>query len=132
MDEAHEKARRILSDNAEQMRLMAKVLLERETVDGAACQALLDNRWDEYLAGEDEEKRRIAEADEAATAAEKAAAEAAKPEVAEVIEVPSAGGEIRVNKDGSTTVATEGREVTLPPVEEGKDTAADAEGPEGR
>ena len=132
VDEAHEKARRILSDNAEQMRLMAKVLLERETVDGAACQALLDNRWDEYLAGEDEEKRRVAEADEAATAAEKAAAEAAKPEVAEVIEVPSAGGEIRVNKDGSTTVATEGREVTLPPVEEGKDTAADAEDPEGR
>ncbi len=130
VDEAHEKARRILSDNAEQMRLMAKVLLERETVDGAACQALLDNRWDEYLAGEDEEKRRIAEADEAATAAEKAAAEAAKPEVAEVIEVPSAGGEIRVNKDGSTTVATEGREVTLPPVEAGKDDPADGNGTE--
>ena len=28
---------------------MATVLLERETIDGDACQALLNNRWAEYL-----------------------------------------------------------------------------------
>ena len=33
---------------------MASVLLERETVEGEACEALLDNKWDEYLAREDD------------------------------------------------------------------------------
>ena len=28
---------------------MVEVLLERETVEGEACEALLDNKWDEYL-----------------------------------------------------------------------------------
>ena len=36
------------------MDLMANVLLERETVEGEACLALLDNQWDEYLKHEDE------------------------------------------------------------------------------
>jgi cell division protease FtsH len=31
---------------------MASVLLERETVDGEACQALLNNTWNDYLAHE--------------------------------------------------------------------------------
>ena len=52
--EAHDRAYEILSSHREQMDLMASVLLERETVDGAACQALLDNRWSEYLEHEDE------------------------------------------------------------------------------
>jgi cell division protease FtsH len=54
MREAHDRAHDILSSHPEQMNLMADVLLERETVDGEACQALLDNKWDEYLAHEDE------------------------------------------------------------------------------
>ena len=54
MSEAHDRAYEILSNHADQMHLMASVLLERETVDGEACQALLDNKWDEYLAHEDE------------------------------------------------------------------------------
>ena len=54
MKEAHDRAYEILSSHREQMDLMASVLLERETVDGAACQALLDNRWSEYLEHEDE------------------------------------------------------------------------------
>ena len=54
MKEAHDRAYEILSSHCEQMDLMASVLLERETVDGAACQALLDNRWSEYLEHEDE------------------------------------------------------------------------------
>lgn len=49
MTEAHDRAYKVLSANAEQMHLMASVLLERETVEGEACQALLDNKWPEYL-----------------------------------------------------------------------------------
>ena len=54
MREAHDRAYEILAAHEEQMDLMARVLMERETVDGEACQALLDNKWDEYLAHEDE------------------------------------------------------------------------------
>ncbi len=49
MKEAHDRAHAILSAHADQMDLMASVLLERETVEGEACQALLDNKWQEYL-----------------------------------------------------------------------------------
>ena len=49
MKEAHDRAYEILSGHREQMDLMASVLLERETVEGEACQALLDNKWDDYL-----------------------------------------------------------------------------------
>ncbi len=54
MKEAHDRAYEILSSHSDQMHLMAGVLLERETVEGEACQALLDNKWDEYLSHEDE------------------------------------------------------------------------------
>ncbi len=52
MKEAHDRAHDILSARKDQMDLMASVLLERETVEGEACEALLDNKWDEYLARE--------------------------------------------------------------------------------
>ncbi len=54
MKEAHDRAHEILTTHREQMDLMASVLLERETVEGEACEALLDNRWDDYLKHEDE------------------------------------------------------------------------------
>lgn len=54
MKEAHDRATEILSSKREQMDLMASVLLERETVDGEACDALLENRWAEYLQAEQE------------------------------------------------------------------------------
>ena len=54
MKEAHDRAYEILSSHRDQMDLMASVLLERETIDGEACQALLDNRWSEYLEHEDD------------------------------------------------------------------------------
>ena len=53
MKEAHDRAHAILSSHADQMDLMASVLLERETVEGEACEALLKSKWDEYLARED-------------------------------------------------------------------------------
>jgi len=68
MREAHDRAYEILSSHSEQMHLMASVLMERETVEGEACQALLDNKWDEYLAHEDEIIARK-EAEEAAARA---------------------------------------------------------------
>ncbi len=49
MRDAHDRAHAILEAHRDQMDLMASVLLERETVEGEACQALLDNRWSEYL-----------------------------------------------------------------------------------
>ena len=52
--EAHERVVGILDARRDQLDLMAKVLLERETVEGEAVDALLDNRWDEYLEHEDE------------------------------------------------------------------------------
>ena len=55
MRQAHEKARQILEEHADQMRTMANVLLERETVEGEAVQALLNDTWDEYLEAHPEE-----------------------------------------------------------------------------
>ena len=52
MKQAHDTAYKILSERADQMHTMAEVLLERETVDGAACEALLNNTWDDYAAKE--------------------------------------------------------------------------------
>ena len=54
MKEAHDRAHEILSAHRDQMDLMASVLLERETVEGEACQALLNNTWNDYLDHEDE------------------------------------------------------------------------------
>ncbi len=52
MNDAHDTAYRILTENREQLELMASVLLERETVEGPAVEALLNGKWDEYLADE--------------------------------------------------------------------------------
>ena len=49
MREAHERAKRILTERRAQLELMADVLLERETVEGEAVEALLDGTWDAYL-----------------------------------------------------------------------------------
>ncbi|MBC2888503.1 ATP-dependent zinc metalloprotease FtsH [Gordonibacter massiliensis (ex Traore et al. 2017)] len=68
MKDAHDRAYEILVAHREQMDLMASVLLERETVEGEACLALLDNTWDEYLKHEGEINARK-EAEEAAARA---------------------------------------------------------------
>jgi cell division protease FtsH len=52
IDDAYEKARRILTERKAQLDLMAEVLIERETVDREELEALLDNRWHEFLAEE--------------------------------------------------------------------------------
>jgi cell division protease FtsH len=52
IDESYEISRRILTERREQLDLMAQVLIERETVDKAELEALLENRWDEFLVEE--------------------------------------------------------------------------------
>ena len=52
MKEAHDRAHEVLIANEQQMHTMAAVLLERETVEGEACDALLNNTWDDYLVHE--------------------------------------------------------------------------------
>lgn len=52
MREAHDRAEKILVERHDQLDLMATVLLDRETVEGEAVTALLNNTWDEYLSSE--------------------------------------------------------------------------------
>ena len=74
MKEAHDRAVEILSSKRDQMDLMASVLLERETVDGEACQALLNNQWAEYL--KQEQAKEAESGNEVAAANEPASLEA--------------------------------------------------------
>ena len=74
MRTAHERARQILEERRDQMDLMASILLERETVEGEAVVALLDGKWDEYLAEHAEgakltDEELLADAHDAAVAA---------------------------------------------------------------
>ena len=55
MREGHDRAREVLSARGDQMRTMAEVLLDRETVEGPAVDALLDGTWDQYVAEHSEE-----------------------------------------------------------------------------
>ena len=81
MREAHDRARAVLEARRDQMDTMAEVLLSRETVEGEAVKALLDNEWGNYLEAHPEEAagKQIApgEVDEAAAAEAAAAAHAA-------------------------------------------------------
>ena len=61
IDESYETARRILTERRAQLDLMTDVLIERETVDKNELEALLENRWDEFL----EQEAKEAEAKEA-------------------------------------------------------------------
>ena len=81
MREAHDRARAVLKARRDQMNTMAEVLLSRETVEGEAVKALLDNEWDKYLEAHPEEttgkQAAPGEVDEAAAAEAAAAAHAA-------------------------------------------------------
>ena len=64
MREAHLRARRVLEEYRDRMVTMATVLLARETVEGAAVNALLDGTWGEYLKGHPEEVKEEQAAEE--------------------------------------------------------------------
>lgn len=89
MKEAHDTAYRILTEHADQMHKMAEVLLERETVDGAACDALLENTWDEYL---EKEKAGLIGKDASGATVEVGAAVSAVSPVSEA--APNADGDM--------------------------------------
>ena len=81
MREAHDRARAVLEARRDQMDTMAEVLLSRETVEGEAVKALLDNEWGNYLEAHPDEaagkQTAPGEVDEAAAAEAAAAAHAA-------------------------------------------------------
>ena len=62
MREGHGRARSVLDERRGQMDTMARVLLERETVEGEAVDALLEDRWDEYASGDGAAEKDAAEA----------------------------------------------------------------------
>ena len=70
MKQAHDRAYEILSSHKDQMDLMATVLLERETVEGDECLALLNDKWGEYLAHEESEEGKRQRQEEENTVAE--------------------------------------------------------------
>ncbi len=113
MREAHEKAVKILTERRGQLDLMVEVLLERETVEGKAVEALLDNRWDEYLVEEAEYKKQKEEEDKKRHEQElleiEKEAQAIKEEAqaSYEISVEGSGKKVIVNPDGSTTVVSE-------------------------
>ena len=82
MREAHARAREVLEARRPQMETMAEVLLQRETVEGEAVNALLDGTWDEYVAKHPEaaDKPVEAEADKPADAGSDAPASDDAPE----------------------------------------------------
>ena len=96
MREAHALANKVLNDRHEQLDLMAKVLLERETVEGDEVNALLDDRWDEYLAEHPEE----------ATEAEAPEAEATEAEEAEAPEAEEASQESSESNEAEAPTET--------------------------
>jgi len=79
MTRAYDVAYKTLEVRKEQIELMVEVLIDRETVEGEALKALLECKWDEYLANEDEylakkaeDERKQIEEDERHAAEEKA------------------------------------------------------------
>ena len=77
MREGHARAREVLEARRDQMDTMAEVLLARETVEGEAVKALLDGKWDEYVAAHPDEAKRAEEAAPSGELDEDVAAEAA-------------------------------------------------------
>jgi cell division protease FtsH len=57
IDEGYEKARTILTERRKLLDLMADVLIERETVDKEELEALLSDKWDEYLEKHKDDKK---------------------------------------------------------------------------
>ena len=80
MKEAHDRAHEILEERRPQLDLMVSVLLERETIEGEAVKALLDNKWDEYLSKEKELEDQKQGQEEELEAADKSEHEAPEDE----------------------------------------------------
>ena len=105
MREAHDRAREVLEARRDQMDTMAKVLLERETVEGDVVNALLDDEWDEYVAAHQEAAQAEAPTAKPGELDEDAAAEAA--EAARAAVAAEEAGESAAPDDSSKTETSE-------------------------
>jgi cell division protease FtsH len=74
VEEAHQTAKDILTDNREHLDKISKILLERETIDAKEFAALLEGKSEEEVFGSEDEAAGEAEAPEAPPEAEKKAA----------------------------------------------------------
>ena len=83
IDDATRRRATILTERRAQLDLMADVLVERETVDKDELEALLENKWDEYLANEEANKDDDADSD----------ADIEAPDAAEESDEPAAAAE---------------------------------------
>ncbi len=119
MKEAHDRAAEILSAHRDQMDLMASVLLERETIDGDACQALLNNKWAEYL--QEEQAKEKAAADTEGSDADAQAAPADGSDAASGADTSAPAGQ-----SAPAHAAPEGQHAA--PAAEGDSAAADSDG----
>ncbi|HEY5540019.1 MAG TPA: ATP-dependent zinc metalloprotease FtsH [Coriobacteriia bacterium] len=90
IDEAYEKARGILTERRKQLDLMASVLIERETVDKEELEALLSDKWEEFLVKEAADKAAKGESVEPEEPSANVAAEPGRP--SPVAEPPMAPG----------------------------------------
>jgi len=78
VESAHQTARKILSDNNEQLDRISKLLLERETIEADEFVALLEGKSEDEVFADDDETPPAEPAD-AAPEPEKAAREGARP-----------------------------------------------------
>jgi len=94
VDDAFATAQTILEERRGQLDLMADVLIERETVARGELKALLDDRWEEFLATEVSEESDGGDQSEGIEVPESA------PETKRGKDVGKAGGELGVSPSG--------------------------------
>jgi cell division protease FtsH len=94
VDDAFATAQTILEERRGQLDLMAEVLIERETVDREELQALLNDRWEEFLAEHPAEESAGGDESEGIEAPESV------PETKRGKDVGKAGGELGVSPSG--------------------------------
>ncbi len=99
MRDAHDLAYKILTEHADRMHVMASVLLERETVDGEACVALLNGEWESYLEREGDILAKKAAEEEAARQAQ----EAKRAEMKEAKEAACLAAQVQENSEATDT-----------------------------
>jgi len=90
IDDAFDKAHGILSARREQLDLMAEVLIDRETVDKQELQALLEDRWGDFIKGEGEREGEVEPENEPAEEAPDAGRAAAEEKRRDAKEAPGA------------------------------------------
>jgi cell division protease FtsH len=124
MREAHDRAREILAAHRDRMDQMAEVLLARETIEGEAMMALLDGKWDEYLAEHPEAAEPAKAAEPAAPSAPSAAEQARIDEQLEAEAYAAAAAAMR-EEAGLPDAQPSFQPMAEPPAQPAAEPAAD-------